>query len=941
MAEELIKSVQEMLKEETWTRAAISNYSKEKFIELAGILEKARNENCVKELQEICDEQLSHQKDSIIALYISGMLSLHQDALDNSSLVSLVDIFQKNHKESVVEYLCESILEQDPNNRFALRTLAEYYKTQGNKKVWELYTQIVKLDFEEADIAKELAEHYEDEGDDEKKNEYYKKAILRYVNSGNMTQTKELWSKLVKLIPEEIDFFQLVKRKIAKTFGDDKTTVLLQELYDYYKKQKKWETSIELLKEILSIDQKDSWARKEITDCYRGLYEGHSNLDEYIKSSNLTQSYRNVFEAISDFEKHIAFDVDSYVFHKAWGVGIIKKVADDQLSIWFGKTEPSKKNPGKKVKVLNTMSLKMAISALTPLSDNHIWVIKAKNYVEETDKNGNVVLDGTTGKPKRIPLKEKVKSDKEWTLETIIRSFGNNCDFKKIKAELVPSVLAPNEWTSWNTSAKHILESNAKFGVNPSDISLYTVRDHEISKEEKLANEFKAQKQFFARIDTLVRFIESDETDLSSEMFAEMFNFFAAFVKTLDNEIQPPKINEQLVASYLIVTKITAANKQFAFPTKWTFAQIYEKIQDPREIYSLLKDTKNTTLRQDFLNSIKMLPNWTDEYIKLFPTVLKNEMLDSLINAGQAEKIQKLVAACFENCKDYRNAVIHLFGECRDKDWFKDAGVPYEKQLITLIQLIELASREISNHVNTTENKKIKDKATDLLFKKDEPLFTYMFENDEETVKKMYTLIDDLEDLTDSKTSVDYKQRMRNKILEKYPDFKFHVSDEKSSTSHGMFVTARKLKEKQDELEHIQKVEMPENAIAIADARDKGDLKENQDYKAAKEHQQDLNRRAARIQAEINRATVFDPTTVTTAIVSFATTVTLHNNNSGKDEVYTILGPWESDPENKVISYMAPFGNAIMDSKVGDTVKFNINEYSYDYEIKEIRAAKI
>ena len=69
MSEELIKSVQEMLKEETWTRATISNYSKEKLIELAAVVEKARNENCTDEIQQICDEQLSHSKDSIIALY--------------------------------------------------------------------------------------------------------------------------------------------------------------------------------------------------------------------------------------------------------------------------------------------------------------------------------------------------------------------------------------------------------------------------------------------------------------------------------------------------------------------------------------------------------------------------------------------------------------------------------------------------------------------------------------------------------------------------------------------------------------------------------------------------------------------------------------------------------------------------------------------------------
>ena len=270
MSEELIKSVQEMLKEETWTRATISNYSKEKLIELAAVVEKARNENCTDEIQQICDEQLSHSKDSIIALYLSGMISLQKGTLDNSSLIALVDIFQKNHKEPVVEYLCQSILEDDPTNKFALRTLAEYYRAADNDKVWALYAQLVKLDFEEADIAKALAEHYESSGDMETATEYYKKAILRYVNAGNINATKELWSKLVQLIPQEIDFFQLVKRKVSKTLGDDKTAILLQELYNWYKDNQKWDTAISLLKEILTVDQKDIWARKEITDCYRG-----------------------------------------------------------------------------------------------------------------------------------------------------------------------------------------------------------------------------------------------------------------------------------------------------------------------------------------------------------------------------------------------------------------------------------------------------------------------------------------------------------------------------------------------------------------------------------------------------------------------------------------------------------------------------------------------
>jgi transcription elongation GreA/GreB family factor len=67
----------------------------------------------------------------------------------------------------------------------------------------------------------------------------------------------------------------------------------------------------------------------------------------------------------------------------------------------------------------------------------------------------------------------------------------------------------------------------------------------------------------------------------------------------------------------------------------------------------------------------------------------------------------------------------------------------------------------------------------------------------------------------------------------------------------------------------------------------------------------------------------------------------LHNNDTNSDEEYTILGPWESDPDNNVISYMSPFGNAIMDKKVGDEAVFKINDHKYNYTIKTIKAAKI
>lgn len=905
MSAEIVTKVQDMLKEATWTRAAIGNYTKNNLIELSEIIEKAEAENCTAEIKAICDEQLSHTKDSIIALYISGILGLKQGDLDNSNLVTLVDIFQKNYKEPVVTYLCETILDIDPNNKFALRTLADIYRAANDPKAWTLYEKIVKIDVEEAEIAKILAEHYEAEGDAKNAVAYCKKALLRFVNTNNTTALKETWAKLVSMIPDEIDFFLLVQRKVEKSISAEESSLLLHGLYPYYKDNapsdpKKWDIAIQILKIILRIDPKDSWARNEIAACFQGKYAKNPNVNDFIASSNLTQNFRNVFEAINDFEKHIAFGVKNFIYHRTWGVGIITKVENDNLFINFGRKNGVKQ-----------MSLKMAVSALQPLARDHIWVLKATKSKDDLQKLF------------------KDNRDKTQALKIIIKSFGNSCDFKRIKSELVPSILTPGEWTSWNTAAKKTLETNPIFGVNPNNINEYIVRDAKISTEEKLSNEFKAEKQFAPRADVFMRFFKNEEADKDSEFFMDMYNYFKGFLKGAH------QANEQVVASYLIVQKVGAEMPSLAVQLNYTFEQLYRDIDNPREMYTLLKDTKNTSFQADFLNQIKLLSDWVDQYIELFPTVLNKKMLNEIIENGNTEKVQKLAVKVFENFRDYRNAVLFFFEECQDDAWFKQSGISYQKQLITIVNIIDQSYREIDNHVDTTENKKIIKNAIKLIFDGENAYANYMLSCDMDTMTHLYTLVDDIVNLEGI-----YKQALRNKILSKYPDYKFRAKEEKTNAPKGMLVTKAKLDEKKALEAKMTTVDIPAIAKEVADAKEKGDLKENAEYIAAKEAQHKLNNDLNRLQGELARAVIFDPTTATTSMVSFGTEVVLTNNATGKDEKYIIMGPWESDPDAGIISYMSPFGNAILDSKVGEKLEFTINEHKNDYTVKSIRLAK-
>ena len=531
-----------------------------------------------------------------------------------------------------------------------------------------------------------------------------------------------------------------------------------------------------------------------------------------------------------------------------------------------------------------------------------------------------------------------VKSDVEGTLTTIIKSFDNKCDDKKIKAELVPSILTPGEWTSWHAKAQKVFAENKIFGVSPEDISIHTVRDHEFSAEERYSNEFKAEKDFFKRIEIITRYVEDDETDKTDELFADMYNYFAGYLKSFQT------LDEQVVASYLVVQNITKKLPSFTFPATFTFEQLYGDIDNKRDLFTKLKDSKNTSLKADFIANVRQLPDWDEQYIHLFPTVLDKSMLNLLISNGKQDKVQKLVQDCFEDYRNNRDATVFLFKECRNEDWFKSASISEEKQLITLVNIISLCYREVDNHVNTTENKKTIKNARTLLFAEKDTkapdgkrnnMLEFMLKGGTDTITRLYTMVNDVKNLDSSD-----KMQLRNGILAKFPDYKFQEAEIKHETQKGLLVTAKMLEIKRDEAEHIEKVLLPQITQEVSEARAKGDLKENAEYSSAKEAQHIANVKLSNLKDELARAVIFDPTTVTTSMVSFGTKVTLQNNKENKEEVLTIFGPWESDPEKGFISYLSPLGNNLLDARTGDNLKFNINGKDFDYTVKSIAAAQ-
>jgi len=888
----LLKNLQEMLNEEKWTRATLGNYSTNQFKELDVILKNAREEKVLNELKKNCDTHLTHTRNSIIALYLSGMVALSRQIIDDSAMINLVSIFLDNHKWGIVKYLCERILDYG-ESKFALRTLADCHKNDNEEElVYAVWERLVKADFEEADIAKSLAEHYEKQGKKEEANDYYKKALHRYINKSNFANVREIWDKLLVSNVDDIDFFMHIQKKIAKSISEDKAVVLLNDLYAKYKNID-IDIAITILKIILEYDEKDVQGRREIIECFRKKYAEHSQLEEYIRISNLSQNYRDVHQAISDFEKHIAFDKGNYVYHRTWGVGRIASIQSDEICIDFAKKRG------------HTMSLKMAVDALQTLSKNHIWVLKATKKKEE--------------------LREKIKTDYVWTLKTIIKSFENACDMKKIKAELSPALLSAGEWSTWNSKAREILKSNPEFGVSPDNIDIFTVRDRPISVTEKYYNEFSAQKNFFDRISIMRDFINAEESGFDSEYFMEMLSYFTSFLRSASDTTEQ-------IASYLLLKEISVKYPPVNSALTVGFEDIFAKINDVRAVFKSLKDTK---FKEELLSNIKLfIGNWPDVYIKLFPCALMPYIITHLVKEGYENKLTVMCNDLLENFRDNREALVWLYKNSRESPWFKAANIGVEKQLITLIHILDITYRDIENHKDTVENKKINKQVYGILFK-DGELTSFLDNADEDTIIRLFTFINDVKDLDPQD-----KLNLRSKILDKHPDFKF-FGDVEKKVSRGLMVTQAMYEERKKQLAHIMDEEVPANSKEIEYALSLGDLRENAEYKAAKEKQEHLNSQMAKLKEDLERAQLFDPNSINSSKVSFGTKVLLLNESSGQREEYTILGPWESNPENNIISYLSPFGGAILNKTEGEKFEFaGGNERNY-YIVEKISPAVI
>jgi transcription elongation GreA/GreB family factor len=579
----------------------------------------------------------------------------------------------------------------------------------------------------------------------------------------------------------------------------------------------------------------------------------------------------------------------TYCLHKSWGFGRVAEwnLLLNQIVIDF----QSKKG--------HPMQLAYAADNLQPLAETHFLVRKAMD------------LPG---------VRELLKSDPGAVMRNVLESLGGAATQTQISQLMVGDLFNETEWKRWWENTKKSVRKEGFFEFPTKKTDPIKLRAEKVSRADELLTFYNQARQPKEQIAALEQIIK----------------FHSEFEKP-ETQLQP-----------VIASVEEAAAKHQRINPHWTFELLIGRDDLMQRIPQLQSTNPELTiervLAQEEARLDTILPKLSSakerRVLHVLPAALGPVWLGRAFKLlqGHSRAVSQLPRVFAENGQqlELRNFLQRRIQEhsatsdmlvwlCRERDGeWRDLVMP---DLLGAI----LSAIERDQHSESARGNKLRDLLLD-----DRELIPDMFENAEVSVARdaMRRLM--LTPVFDELT----KRSLLARIIKMYPELESIVTGEqKEEKQESLVVSWSSLHKRKAEYEEIVNKKIPENSKEIGVARSYGDLRENFEFKAAKQMQAVLMRRKAELEQALHRARGTSFENPDTTRVSIGTIVTLRNTDTDKEEIYTILGAWDGDPERHIISYQTAIAQALLGHGVGEIVTVESDRGTSRYEIIRIEAA--
>ena len=581
-----------------------------------------------------------------------------------------------------------------------------------------------------------------------------------------------------------------------------------------------------------------------------------------------------------------AMEPGSYVVHRSWGFGQIKSYHDasQRLLIDF---KDKKKHPMDPAFCITTMEL---------LPANHLLVRK------ETE-------------PKKIA--ELIADNPAQLVVEALQAYPNNAA-TVIEMEItLAQVVGEDKFKKWWSVAKKAVAKDPRVSVPEKKTECYVVRDVPVSAEDELLEQFTSTRSARRRIVLAEEMMEATgKQDIKADL-SSVLKGVADAVKD-SNQLDA---SERLYGAVVRDDLATYTGSEVAFePTQ---ASLVATQRDLPEIAEKIP----VHFQSRFLELILAThPIETRDIVfgllKVSQGKFTTECINFLVEQGYSDDLAATLTR-WQTEQNLRAPVLLWIVKNRHSKKF----AKLLNDLITPRLLSSIFFAIDYEALQAASARRIP--LGDILSEDTDLISDLLSTADPETARDLANTLmlnQGFEELT--------KKSLLARFIKLFPKIQSLVAKDAESKEEQLLVSKGSFERKRDEYETIVSKKIPENSKAIATAREHGDLKENSEYKMAKQDQQVLMAQKTNLEKELGRARVSNFKDATTEQVGAGTIVQV--KASGKLTTYTILGAWDGDPDNNIISYKTALGAALVGKKVGNTVKVKTGSSDDDYTIVSI-----
>ncbi len=180
------------------------------------------------------------------------------------------------------------------------------------------------------------------------------------------------------------------------------------------------------------------------------------------------------------------------------------------------------------------------------------------------------------------------------------------------------------------------------------------------------------------------------------------------------------------------------------------------------------------------------------------------------------------------------------------------------------------------------------------------------------------------------------KRSLLARFIRQFPNVQSLVDSEARQRDDRLIVSQKSYDERYAEYQDLVKNKIPENKRAIAVARGHGDLRENAEYKMARQEQDTLLAHKSHLDRDFSRVDITDFSEAPIEHIGIGSVVKLKEGSTGNLVTYAILGAWDGRPEENIVSYETPLGRSLISHQVGEQIHIEIDGAEEEWEIQSI-----